>query len=254
MIKVGIYKITNLCNGKCYIGQSRNIYKRWNNHKSDAYNASNNKYNYPLYRAFRKYGLINFQFEIIEECLIEELNNREVYWINILNPAYNQTAGGSGDKKNSTIKLSYKDVQKIKELLKSTDIMIKDIATQFNVHRDTIRDINVGRTWKEDNECYPIRLSKTDATRHKHNTCIDCGKQIGRGSTRCVSCQGKNSRTELKITREELKNLIRTTSFLQIGKQFNVSDNAIRKWCDKFNLLRKKTEINSYSDAEWKLI
>ena len=56
------------------------------------------------------------------------------------------------------------------------------------------------------------------------------------------------------VSREELKLLIRTTPFLQIGEQFGVSDNSIRKWCDKFNLPRKKSEINSYSDEEWELI
>lgn len=56
------------------------------------------------------------------------------------------------------------------------------------------------------------------------------------------------------LEREELKQLIRNQSFLAIGKQFNVSDNAIRKWCDKYNLPRKKTEIKNYSDKEWNLI
>ena len=49
MIKVGIYKITNMCNNKCYVGQSRNILKRWSNHKTIAYNKNEKGYNYPLY-------------------------------------------------------------------------------------------------------------------------------------------------------------------------------------------------------------
>lgn len=55
----------------------------------------------------------------------------------------------------------------------------------------------------------------------------------------------------MPITREELKDLIRTTPFTTIASQFGYTDNAIRKWCDKFNLPRKKSEINSYSDEEW---
>lgn len=58
----------------------------------------------------------------------------------------------------------------------------------------------------------------------------------------------------MPITREELKKKIRTQSFLSIGKEFNISDNAIKKWCDKFNLPRTKKEIKSYSDKEWDLI
>jgi transposase len=56
------------------------------------------------------------------------------------------------------------------------------------------------------------------------------------------------------VTREELKQLIRTTPFTQIGKQFGVSDNTIRKWCDKYNLPRKVSEIKKYSDEDWSKI
>ena len=52
---VGIYKITNNLNGHCYIGQSRNINKRWSDHKVASGNKNDKAYNYPLYRAFRKY-------------------------------------------------------------------------------------------------------------------------------------------------------------------------------------------------------
>lgn len=55
-------------------------------------------------------------------------------------------------------------------------------------------------------------------------------------------------------SREELKAKIRKESFLSLGKQFEVSDNAIRKWCKAMNLPHTKKEIQSYSDAEWELI
>ena len=58
----------------------------------------------------------------------------------------------------------------------------------------------------------------------------------------------------MPVTREELKQLIRKKPFVQIGLQFKVSDNAIRKWCDKFNLPRKATEIKKYTDEEWENI
>ena len=53
------------------------------------------------------------------------------------------------------------------------------------------------------------------------------------------------------MRRDELKKLIRSKSFCAIGKQFNVSDNAIRKWCKNYNLPTKKSEIKQYSDKEW---
>lgn len=90
---IGIYKITNMENGKCYIGQSRDIEARWQKHLS-AYKSSPD---WELYRAFKKYGISKFTFEIVEECQIEELNEREIYWIaqyDSFNNGYNMTLGG----------------------------------------------------------------------------------------------------------------------------------------------------------------
>jgi group I intron endonuclease len=62
----GIYKITNLINGKSYIGQSLHIERRFLQHKSP---YERERYsNKPLYKAFEKYGIENFDFSIIEEC------------------------------------------------------------------------------------------------------------------------------------------------------------------------------------------
>ena len=84
-IITGIYKITNLVNGKMYIGQSIDIYKRWKEHNNIAFRTTSKSYNYPLYKAIRKYGIDNFKFEIIEECSIEKLNDKEIYYINKYN-------------------------------------------------------------------------------------------------------------------------------------------------------------------------
>lgn len=86
--------------------------------------------------------------------------------------------------------------------------------------------------------------------------CIDCGKEISKGQ-RYRECQAKSRiipEDKMPVSREELKSLIRTKTFVDIGKQFGVSDNAIRKWCDKFNLPRKKIEITKYSEEDWSKI
>ena len=77
--RTGIYKLTNLSNNMIYIGQAVNIGDRWKQHIKCAIGADsapNNK----LYPAMRAVGPENFTFEIIEECLPEELNEREQYW------------------------------------------------------------------------------------------------------------------------------------------------------------------------------
>lgn len=256
---IGIYKITNNINNHCYIGQSRQIEKRWNNHKIASSNKNDKGYNYPLYKAFRKYGIDNFTFEIIEECAIEQLNDKEIYWINYYNPEYNQTTGG--DYTIIPQKLNMGKVLEIQQILindQEGKISHKELAEKYNVHKDTIRDINVGRTWYNENLTYPLHLSKFDCRREKNkNFCIDCGKEIAKDSTRCNQCEGKHRRIPLKdmpVTREELKSLIRTIPFTTIGKQFNVSDNTIRKWCIKFDLPTKSREIKKYTNEEWNSI
>lgn len=98
----GIYKITNNTNGKSYIGKSSNINKRWLTHRSLDYGRTPDK---TLYKAFIKYGLDNFSFEILEGMSSEEYekysNDREIYWINYYNTfqnGYNETLGGDGGR------------------------------------------------------------------------------------------------------------------------------------------------------------
>ena len=95
-----IYQITNIITSDFYIGKSNNPKVRFYKHK---YNAINTKSQAFLYRAMRKYGVDNFSFTILEEVENQEnLNCREVYWIEKLSPRYNMTKGGDGgDTSNS---------------------------------------------------------------------------------------------------------------------------------------------------------
>jgi hypothetical protein len=72
---IGIYKITSP-SGKIYIGQSKDVENRWDQYKK----PNNYKGQVKLYRSIIKYGIINHNFEIIENCLEEKLNERERYW------------------------------------------------------------------------------------------------------------------------------------------------------------------------------
>lgn len=86
--------------------------------------------------------------------------------------------------------------------------------------------------------------------------CVKCGK-ILKHTTKtnmCRKCYNFSMRKSERPDRSELKNMIREKTFIEIGKIFKVSDNAIRKWCKNENLPFTKKEINQYSDEEWQKI
>lgn len=87
---IGIYLIKNNINDHCYVGQSINIEKRWKDHKRC-------KDNFPIYNAFRKYGIENFTFTVLLECTVERLNYYESAYISEYNShcdGYNCNEGG----------------------------------------------------------------------------------------------------------------------------------------------------------------
>ena len=89
-----IYQIVNKVTNDFYIGKTKDFQKRFYQHK---YNAFQRKSQSHLYHAMRKYGIDNFSFNILDEAKTStELNEKEIYWINNLNPSYNMTKGGDG--------------------------------------------------------------------------------------------------------------------------------------------------------------
>lgn len=92
----GIYKITEIKNNKTYIGQSVDVAERWKQHLKCGcgIDAPSNQ----LYTAMYQDRPENFTFELLEECLRENLNERETYWIDFYdckNWGFNETKGGS---------------------------------------------------------------------------------------------------------------------------------------------------------------
>ena len=90
-----IYKVTNLINNKCYIGQTKKtLSERMQNH---IYKVNTCNLNLKFYNAIRKYGIENFNWEILEECDdINTLNNLEIFYIkkyDSFNNGYNSNEG-----------------------------------------------------------------------------------------------------------------------------------------------------------------
>jgi group I intron endonuclease len=100
----GIYKITNMVNNKVYIGQSKNIYKRWDEHRHTL-NINKHK-NQHLQNAWNINGEDNFMFEILEICEFDLLDNIEKIYINTYHSmdrdyGYNKESGGNRGKTKS---------------------------------------------------------------------------------------------------------------------------------------------------------
>ena len=130
-----IYKITNLINGKIYIGKTTSsIEERWKEH-IHSINRDNIK-NRPLYKAINKYGIKNFSIEKIEEVQADILSEREIYWINFYDSfktGYNATLGGDGA-------ILY-DYSKIEQALKDGKTTTK-ICEEIGCCKDVVHKVS----------------------------------------------------------------------------------------------------------------
>lgn len=114
-----IYKITNIANGKIYIGQTVNYSERVKSHKRVAFGRNARDRHKPLYKAFLKYGLNSFKFEIIETCTsYEEANFLEIFFIKKFKSTvdsgfgYNLDLGGKNGKKSEYTKSKISEAHK----------------------------------------------------------------------------------------------------------------------------------------------
>lgn len=254
---VGIYKITNKINNKVYIGQSINILQRWKAHRSRPFNPNSLQYNSYFYTSIRKYGISNFLFEILEECKEEELDAKEQEYIQLYKSnqsefGYNLTAGGQ-TVSSTSFKILDEELDEIYDLLLNSSLSQEKIAKQFNVSQRLISGINIGEYRIKPNYIYPLRQEK--ANKNIKYYCKDCGQEIASSQAkRCVTCSYKAQRLTNRPNRDLLKLLIRTKSFVEIAKIYNVSDNAIRKWCKLEHLPYQSKIIKQISDEEWEFI
>lgn len=162
-----IYCFENKINKHKYVGQTNNLRVRYSAHKSQSYNPNSKDYNCLFHKKIREYGLENFDFYVLEEIESEDsdfIDFREQFWIEQLETwcrygkGYNELSGGKQFKKN--ISISDKEISLIKERIRNSEASFSDIAKEFNTYRDCISRINIGRYGYDENEDYPIRVTR----------------------------------------------------------------------------------------------
>ena len=213
MTKYGrIYIIRNTINSKVYIGQTKVSLKlRFQNHLSAARNGKD----YVIGKAIRKYGEENFYIELLEECTIEELNEREKYWISYFNSTNN--------KFGYNISIGGNVIRTTKELDSNLIInMFNSGIPAYKIAKILHTGVpNITNLLKESNIIYGLGLQKTDKLEESmivdlyldgYST-IDIGRKFNKNKSTIRRILLRNN---IKLrTFEETKNLGRNLPTLQ---------------------------------------
>ena len=196
-----IYKITNLINNKCYIGQTiKTAEQRWKEHQSHAFGSHPNDQNKSLYKAIRKYGLENFTFEVLQDNIetFEQLDKAEIYWIDYYNSfvkGYNETFGGQQYHKILPNKEIIEDYYKTKSARKT--------ALKFGIDHSTVDDIlnqnNIPRFSFREATGKRIKISKDDFEK-EFNSVKDCAEWFVENQI-CKTKNVESARAGLKTAR-----------------------------------------------------
>jgi group I intron endonuclease len=161
---IGVYKIQNLINENLYYGSSKNIQKRWKTHRSQLNGGKHG--NFHLQRAWIKYGSHNFIFEVIEECSLDILLEREQYYLDI-NPKYNigmKSSGGDNLSKNP-----------------NREEIIKRMTKSTRERYDRMTKEEIDKLYS-----YPMEKNPNWKDGKSISFCKICGLRISSGAKRCT--------------------------------------------------------------------
>jgi hypothetical protein len=110
------------------------------------------------------------------------------------------------------------------------------------------RNVALADLLKNENGAYYVPINK------RSGFCRLCQAHIDSHATYCKPCWDVLQRKVYRPDREILKDKIRNASFVQIGKEYGVSDNAVKKWCKSYELPYRSKDIKMMSDKDWILL
>lgn len=123
-----VYKIVNTITGDCYVGSSKDVKRRWKEHKCPS--KWKEQPNSPLYQDFQKYGVDNFRFQILAPVMEHYLKQVEQDFIETLNPTYND------------LRAKGRDVERIKETHKKCNRKYYSQLCVYNGEKLTLKALS----------------------------------------------------------------------------------------------------------------
>lgn len=256
-----VYKATNKINNKIYIGQTvRELETRKNEHKRHA-----SKYNYIFYNAIKKYGFDSFEWETIDIAKsIEELNDKEKYWVNYYNSidisyGYNMKEGGNNSIPNQitrnkmrdsmlgrtfsseTIdKMRYSGKERYKREIingnKSRIVSKNKFLSYIDSKKREVIDLNTMKIFKSISEastyynCYTSVISNCcrDKRTHKGLRFLYYEDYLNNNITPKIDGRANNRKKVICLNTLEI-----FASTLEVKERMNIDSSCVAKVCNK---------------------
>ena len=132
---IGVYKITNTITGDFYIGSSKDVKRRWANHK--CLSKWNEHPNNPMYLDMQRYGVDKFEFDILCEVEPEHLKEKEQQFIEKMHPIYNSNRANGLDverlkESNRKANRKYRKSAKYKETRRKSNNKYNNKPCYYN--------------------------------------------------------------------------------------------------------------------------
>lgn len=256
-----IYKVKNKINGKIYIGQTiRDLNKRISGHIRESKLEGGNK---PFVNAIKKYGIENFEWEIIDEATsLDELDEKEVYWINEHNSltpnGYNVLGGGQKNRivsedLSKRISDGLKKSDKWQKTLNSTEYQEK-VKTKFIGH-------NKGKKFSQEHknkisQKNAPRLIEQNKNKSKSWILVDGGNNVLRIKNLQCFCEQNDLKIHffVNVLRNHIKNIKRHGGYYCFLDNQQTDHDILLK-CQEYDKLHELClEIVTFYDGNKNLV